>query len=149
MSGSQPNPIILYDGVCGLCDRLIQFVLRHDSRDRFRFAALQSDFAAHVLRRHGAAPEDLDTMYVIINRGLREERIVSRSDAAVTVLRELGSGWAALGVLLGALPLWLRGWGYNLVARNRYRTFGKYDSCPIPSVKDRHKFLDLNQNGVG
>jgi predicted DCC family thiol-disulfide oxidoreductase YuxK len=142
MSGSGPNPIILYDGICGFCNRLVQFILGHDSRDRFRFASLQSDFAAQLLRRHSASPEDLDTMYVIIDRGLREERIASRSDAAVAVLRELGGGWAALGIALRALPLELRNWGYNLVARNRYRTFGKYDSCPIPSVKDRHKFLD-------
>ena len=73
MSGSASNPIILYDGVCGLCNRLVQFVLKHDSQDRFRFASLQSDFAAQFLRRHGAAPEDLDTMYVVIDRGLREE----------------------------------------------------------------------------
>jgi predicted DCC family thiol-disulfide oxidoreductase YuxK len=143
MSVSGPNPIILYDGVCGLCNRFVQFVLRCDSRDRFRFASLQSDFAAQVLRRHGASPEDLDTMYVVIDPGLQEERIVSRSDAALTVLRELGGGWAALGIGLRALPLWLRNRGYNFVARNRCRTFGKYDSCPIPSEKDRHKFLDV------
>jgi predicted DCC family thiol-disulfide oxidoreductase YuxK len=149
VSGHGSNPIVLYDGVCGLCNRMIQFILRHDSQDRFRFAALQSDLASQILRRHGATAEDLDTVYVVLDRGLREERIVSRSDAAVAVLRELGGGWAALGVLLGVLPLGLRNWGYNLVARNRYRTFGKYDSCPIPSVKDRQKFLDINQNGVG
>ncbi len=142
MSGPGPNPIILYDGVCGLCNRLVQFVLRHDSQDRFRFAALQSEFASQILRRHGATAEDLDTMYVVIDHRLQEERIVSRSDAAVAVLRE--GGWAALGVLLGALPLWLRNWGYNFIARNRYRTFGKYDSCPIPSQNNRRKFLDLH-----
>jgi predicted DCC family thiol-disulfide oxidoreductase YuxK len=143
MSASRPNPIVLYDGVCALCNRLVQFILSHDSRDRFRFATLQSDFAAQVLRRHGAAPEELDTMYVVVDSGLRDERIVSRSDAALTVLRELGGGWIALGAVLRAFPLGLRNWGYNLVARNRYRTFGKYDSCPIPSEKDRHKFLNV------
>src|SRR5580704_10655124 len=115
MPASGPNPIILYDGVCGLCNRLIQFILKHDSRDRFRFASLQSDFASQVLRRHGALPEDLDTMYVVIDRGLREERIASRSDAAISVLQELGGGWSGLGIALRALPLWLRNWGYNLV----------------------------------
>ena len=104
MPVSGPNPIILYDGVCGLCNRLVQFVLKHDSQDRFRFASLQSDFAAQVLRRHGAAPDDLDTMYVVIDRGLREERITSRSDAGITVLRELGGGWAALGAALRLFP---------------------------------------------
>jgi predicted DCC family thiol-disulfide oxidoreductase YuxK len=149
MSGSSPNPIILYDGVCALCNRMVQFILRHDLRDRFRFASLQSGFAAQMLRRHGASPDDLDTMYVVIDRGLREERVASRSDAAVAVLRELGGGWDALGLVLQVLPLWLRNWGYNLVALNRYRTFGEYDSCPIPDEKDRHKFLDRNQNAVG
>lgn len=82
-------------------------------------------------------------MYVVLNYDLPEERIVSRSDAAVVALRELGGVWAALGAALQLLPLWMRNWGYNRVARNRYRIFGKYDACPIPSEKDRGKFLDL------
>ena len=142
MSGSSPNPIILYDGICGLCNRLIQFILSHDSRDRFRFASLHSDFAAQVLRRHGASPDDLDTMYVVLDHELAGERLVSRSDAGVVVLRELGGGWAALGTVLRMLPAWLRNWGYNLLARNRYRIFGKYDSCPLPREQDRRRFFD-------
>jgi len=143
MAAPDPNPIILYDGVCGLCNRLVQFLLNRDSRDRFRFASLQSEFAADILRRHNASPNDLDTMYVVLNYDLPGERIASRSDAAVVAFRELGGGWAALGAALQALPGWIRNWGYNLVARNRYRIFGRYDSCPIPSAKDRLKFLDL------
>jgi predicted DCC family thiol-disulfide oxidoreductase YuxK len=137
------NPIILYDGVCGLCNRLVQFVLRHDSCDRFLFAALQSDFANRVLRQHGATPEDLDTVYVVLDHALPGERLASRSDAARVVLNELGRGWGVLGRALRVFPRWLRNWAYNLVARNRYRIFGKHDSCPIPSENDRHKFLDL------
>ncbi|HXM61577.1 MAG TPA: DCC1-like thiol-disulfide oxidoreductase family protein [Terriglobales bacterium] len=143
MPASGPNPIILYDGVCGLCNRLVQFLLKHDSHDSFRFASLQSNFAAEILRRHNASPDDLDTMFVVLNYALPDERIASRSDAAVVALRELGGGWSALGAALQLLPLWLRNWGYNRVARNRYRVFGKYDSCAIPSEKDRRKFLDL------
>jgi len=142
MPASISNLIILYDGVCGLCNRLVQFVLKHDSRDQFRFASLQSDFATRV-QRHGAAPEDLDTMYVLLDQGLPAERLASRSEAAVVVLKELGGAWRVLSVVLGWLPGWLRNWGYNLVARNRYRIFGKYDSCPIPSEKDRGKFIDF------
>jgi predicted DCC family thiol-disulfide oxidoreductase YuxK len=137
------HPIILYDGVCGLCNRLVQFVLRHDSRDRFRFAALQSDFANRVLRQHGVVPEDLDTVYLVLDHALPGERLASRSDAAVVVLNELGRGGSVLGRALRLFPVWLRNWAYNLVARNRYRIFGKHDSCPIPSEKDRSKFLDL------
>ncbi|MGA8491328.1 MAG: DCC1-like thiol-disulfide oxidoreductase family protein [Terriglobales bacterium] len=143
MPVSAPNPIILYDGVCGLCNRLVQFILKRDRKDRFRFASLQSQFAAEILRRHNASPNDLDTMYVVLNYALSEERIASRSDAAVVALRELGGVWAALGGALRLVPLWVRNWGYNLVAQNRYRIFGKYDSCPIPSEEDRRKFLDL------
>ena len=147
MPASGPNPIVLYDGVCGLCNRFVQFVIKHDSHHRFRFASLQSDFAVPVLRRHGVArPEekaDPDTIYVVLDFMLPCERLASRSEAAVVVLRELGGGWGVLGLGLRALPGWLRNWAYNLVARNRYRVFGKYDSCPIPSEKDRRKFLDL------
>jgi len=143
MPGPHPNPVILYDGVCGLCNRLVRFVLKHDSPDRFRFASLQSNFAAAILRRHQADLADLNTIYVVLDHALPDERLASRSDAAVVVLRELGGGWNVLGLTLRALPEWLRNWGYNLVARNRYRIFGKYNSCPIPSEKDHRKFLDL------
>jgi len=143
MPASISNPIILYDGVCGLCNRLVQFVLKYDSQDRFRFAPLQSDFAVHTLQRHESAPENLDTMYVVLDHALPEERLVSRSDAAIVILQKLGGGWRVLVMALRVLPGWLRDWGYNLVARNRYRMFGKYDSCPIPSEKDRRKFLEL------
>ena len=145
MPASISNPVILYDGVCGLCNRLVQFVLKHDTQDRFRFASLQSDFAARLLRRHGAAPEDLDTVYVVSDCGLPGERLASRSDAAVAVLRELGGGWGLFAMAIHVLPGRLRNWGYNLVARNRYRLFGKFDSCPVPNKnkKYRRKFLDL------
>jgi predicted DCC family thiol-disulfide oxidoreductase YuxK len=151
MPASTSNPVILYDGVCGLCNRLVQFVSKHDARDRFRFASLQSDFAARILRRHVAAPKDLDkhldkdldTVYVVSDHALPGERLASRSDAAVVVLRELGGVWNVLGLALRLLPEWLRNWGYNLVAQNRYRIFGKYDACPLPNKKDRGKFLDL------
>ena len=142
MPDSGPNPIILYDGVCGLCNRLVQFLLNRDLHDRFRFASLQSEFAADVLRRHNVSPDNLDTMYVVLNYDLPEERIASRSDAAVVALRELGGGWATLSAALRLVPLRVRNRGYNLVSRNRYRIFGRYDSCPIPSEKDRDKFLD-------
>src|SRR5580658_6016087 len=106
MHASGPNPIILYDGVCGLCNRLIQFLLKHDSHGRFRFAPLQSQFAAEILRRHNASADDLDTMFVVLDYASPRERLASRSDAAAVALRELGGGWAALGAVLQALPLW-------------------------------------------
>jgi predicted DCC family thiol-disulfide oxidoreductase YuxK len=142
MPASGPNPIILYDGVCGLCNRFVQFVLKHDSQQRFRFASLQSQFAVPVLGRHGATPDNLDTMYVVLDYAQPTERLASRSEGAIVILQGLVGGWSVLGTMLGWLPRWLQNWGYNLVARNRYRMFGKYDSCPLPNQKDRGRFLD-------
>jgi predicted DCC family thiol-disulfide oxidoreductase YuxK len=142
MADDSSNPIILYDGVCGLCNRLVQFVLKRDARDRFRFAALLSQFAAGILGKFGADPRDLDTVYVVLNHGHPDARLAARSDAIVLILRELGGVWKFLSFPLWLLPRWLRDWGYNLVARYRYRIFGKYDSCPLPQEKDKRKFLD-------
>jgi predicted DCC family thiol-disulfide oxidoreductase YuxK len=143
MSASNANPIILYDGLCGLCNRFIQMVLKRDLHDRFRFASLQSDFAGRVLHRHGAEPGNLDTLYVVLDYSEPGEQLMSRSEAAAVVLRELGGIWRILGGVLPVLPKWLRDWGYRLIARNRYRIFGKYDQCLLPEERYRHKFLDM------
>ena len=137
------NPIILYDGVCGLCNRLIQFVLKRDRDDRFRFAALQSGFAARVLERHRVNPQILDTMYLLSNYSQPDERLASRSDAGIQVLAELGGVWRALSSIGQVLPRWFRDKIYNLMARNRYQLFGKYQTCQIPDERYRSKFLDL------
>jgi predicted DCC family thiol-disulfide oxidoreductase YuxK len=140
--GSSANPVLLYDGVCGLCNRLVQFTLRHDHRDTFRFASLQGRTAARILEQHGQSPADLDTFYVVTDFGQPEEHLLSRSDAALFVLRKLGGGWSALAALGRVLPKLLLDAAYNLIARNRYRVFGKFDACPLPDPSDRHKFLD-------
>ena len=137
------HPIILYDGVCGLCNRLNQFVLKRDRNDRFRFAALQSEFATKVLSRHGVNPGLLDTVYLLLNYSQPDERLASRSDAAVLILRELGGMWCALAAAMGVLPRWFRDKAYNQIAVNRYQFFGKYPTCQIPNEKYRSKFLDL------
>jgi predicted DCC family thiol-disulfide oxidoreductase YuxK len=116
--------------------------LKRDTQDCFRFAALQSAFAAQVLARHGVTPEHLDTMYLVQDCGLPQEQIASRSDAAVAILKKLGKWWRFAAVLLGVLPRWLRNWGYNWIARRRYRLFGKYDACPLPESRHQRKFLD-------
>jgi predicted DCC family thiol-disulfide oxidoreductase YuxK len=135
------NPIILYDGVCGLCNRFVQFVLKRDRKDRFRFAALQSNFARTILERHGLNPDRLDTVYLVLDSGLPSEHLLSRNEAAAAVLKELGGFWRFWARLLDFLPKRFRDWRYALVARNRYRFFGKYEACPLPKEKDRHKFL--------
>jgi predicted DCC family thiol-disulfide oxidoreductase YuxK len=133
------NPILLYDGVCGLCNRLVQFVLKRDASGHFRFAPLQSDFASRILRQHGLDPDDLDTVYLVEQPG---QHVTARSDAVISVLRKLGGLWPAAALLLRALPKSLRDWGYDIIARNRYRIFGKHDICPLPEEKYQHRFLD-------
>jgi predicted DCC family thiol-disulfide oxidoreductase YuxK len=137
------NPILLYDGVCGLCNRLVQFTLRHDVKRRLKFAALQSDFAAQILTRHALNPEDLDTVYLVEAYGLPGERLAERSDAVISVLRQIGGAWAAVAAFLWIIPGWLRDWGYRIIARNRYRIFGKSDTCLWSENQNRDRFLDV------
>lgn len=137
------QPIILYDGVCGLCNRLVQFLLKHDKQARLRFASLQSDFAAKVLQRHGIDPKDLDTMHVIENYEQPDERVLQRSDAILRACRELGGLWSVLAAAGKVVPSALRDPFYRFVARNRYRVFGKYDTCMLPEPNQRSRFLDV------
>ena len=141
MPGTEPNPIVLYDGVCGLCNRLVQFLLKRDTHDRFRFASLQSDFGQEILKRHGADPLDLDTFYVVLDYGGASERLLARSDGVVYALTTLGGIWKIAGVGK-ALPKAVCDGLYNFVARHRYQVFGKYESCMLPEPKHRAKFLD-------
>jgi predicted DCC family thiol-disulfide oxidoreductase YuxK len=136
------HPIVLYDGVCGLCNRLNQFLLKRDKHDRLRFASLQSDFSKELLQRHGRNPDDLDTVYVVLDHGTPSERILFRSDAILHVLSVLGGIWK-LGALGKILPKFLRDSIYNLVAANRYQVFGKSESCILPEPRHRAKFLEI------
>jgi predicted DCC family thiol-disulfide oxidoreductase YuxK len=129
--------IIFYDGVCGLCNRLNQFVLRRDKHDKFRFAALQSGFAREELGKRGKDPRDLDTVYVLSDEG----KLYDRARAILFMLRELGGGWK-LTAVFSILPTVILNLGYRLVARLRYRLFGKYDACTVPTAAQREKFLD-------
>ena len=134
------NHLILFDGVCGLCNRLTRFVIRHDARRRFRFASLQSALAAEILSRYGRDPRDLDTLYVIRRHGTASESLLSRSEAVLFILGELGGVWR-LSRAFRWLPSSLLDVGYRWVARHRYRVFGRYDTCPVPGPRDRDRFL--------
>jgi predicted DCC family thiol-disulfide oxidoreductase YuxK len=143
MSGRGSNPIVLYDGVCGLCNRLVQFVLKNDRNDVFRFASLQSKLAEQILVRHRLRSESLETVYVVLDYGLAEERVLSRLQAVVYVLQQLGGPLAYVSAILRVLPAPVQNFLYGLVARNRYRVFGRYETCPLPDSDTRCKFLDL------
>ena len=139
----EANPIIFYDGVCGLCNRLVQFLLKHDKQGRLLFASLQSDFAEKVLRRHGFDPKDLDTVHVVENYKQPGERVLQRSDAILRAGRELGGVWGASSSIAKVVPGALRDLVYGFVASNRYSVFGKYDACMLPDPSQRSRFLDV------
>jgi predicted DCC family thiol-disulfide oxidoreductase YuxK len=146
---SQPagaNPIILYDGVCGLCNRLVQFLLKRDKQGRLRFASLQSDLAERVLTRHGINPKDLDTVHVLVDYERPQERVLNRSDAVLRAGYELGMPWKILATMGRIVPRPLRDLVYRFVARNRYQVFGKYETCMLPDANQRDRFLDLRSN---
>ena len=134
------NPVLLYDGVCGLCNRLVQFVLRRDRRRTFRFAALQSDFARETLSRHGVELGELNTMYIVHGEGA-DAQLLSKSDAVLFLLRELGGVWGVIA-LARVLPRFLRNGVYDIVARYRYRVFGRSDACALPPAGAAERFLD-------
>jgi predicted DCC family thiol-disulfide oxidoreductase YuxK len=136
------HPILLYDGVCGLCNRFLQFILRRDRNAVFRFASLQSALGATILARHGANPTALDTVYVAVNRELPDEYLLSRSDAAIFVLKQLPGACRPAAFVLQAVPKFLRDAAYNVIARNRYAMFGRSEICPLPRDEDRPRFLD-------
>lgn len=152
VGGPTSHPIVLYDGVCGFCNCSVHFILRRDPDGIFRFAPLQSGLAARILARHGANPADLDTMYVVLDYdeacGNRREKgsgesLLSRSDAALFVLHQLGGVWRVVAGALQLLPRLVRDWGYRRFASNRYRVFGRYDTCPLPDEAARARFLDI------
>lgn len=143
-----PHPILLYDGVCGLCNRLVQFILRRDRSAVFLFAPLQGALAGSILARHGANPnpsDDLDSVYVVVNRDLPDESLLSRSDAVLFVLKQLPGVWPSTAFLLQLVPKFLRNAAYSVVARHRYRIFGRYEVCPLPREHDRSRFLDVQE----
>jgi predicted DCC family thiol-disulfide oxidoreductase YuxK len=129
------GPIVLFDGVCNFCNRSVNFILDHDTRRRFRFAALQSDAGQAVLRRFALRTDDFDTA-VLVERG----RAYTKSAAALRIARNLG-GWWSLLALLFAIPPFLRDAAYDVLARNRYRWFGKADSCRVPTPEVWERFL--------
>lgn len=134
--------LILYDGVCGLCNRLNQFVLPRDDRGTFDFASLQSGLGRSVIERFGRNPEDLNTFYVVLNYRSESPVLLSKSSAALFVVEELGGWWRWFG-LFGVLPIALLDRVYDLIARNRYRLFGRYESCLMPSAKYKTRFIDV------
>lgn len=127
------NPVVYFDGVCGLCNRFVDFGMRYDRQRRLRFAPIQGETAARRLRSDLAT--DPTTIVLEEDGNLR-----FRSDAILRIFHHLGGGWRLLG-LFRIIPRPLRDVIYEWIARNRYSWFGKRDTCRLPTPEEREAFL--------
>ena len=128
--------VILFDGVCNLCTASVTFVIQRDAKNSFRFASLQSGYGQQILSQQGIDPQHFDTILLIKN-----EKVFTRSDAALEIARELNGLWPIL-YIFKVIPSVIRNIVYNWIARNRYRWFGKNDSCMIPTAELKARFID-------
>ncbi|MCL4129318.1 UNVERIFIED_CONTAM: hypothetical protein GTU68_005378 [Idotea baltica] len=133
---SEEKGIIIFDGVCNLCNNWVQFVIANDKANFFQFGNLQSDNSKKLIGAHPAHEIDLDSM-VYIEKG----KIYYKSKAALMILRKLDAPWFLLSLFI-FLPQKLRDQVYDLVAKNRYNWFGKKKSCLIPGPETADRFID-------
>ena len=130
-----PSHLVFYDGVCAMCNGIVKWMLRIDDARVFRFAALQSDTADEARKTHPEISSELETMVYV-----RDGEVFLRSRGAFEAMREVSYPWKALS-WLRVLPVWLTDFFYGILAKSRYRVFGKYDQCPLPPAEDRSRFL--------
>lgn len=130
------DKVILFDGVCKLCNHWCRFILRVDKHQQFKLCAVQSPAGQALLAHYGFPLEKFETL-VLIHKGV----CLTHSDAIIAILRDLPLPWSVLGVLRWLPKVW-RDAGYSAIARNRYKIFGRYDHCVVPSVADQNRFLD-------
>ena len=128
--------IVLFDGVCNFCNGVVQFLYARDKNHVFRFASLQSDIGQELLAKHSISL-DISTVVVIENN-----KVYTHSTGALKTTKYLSKLWPLSQVLL-VIPRFIRDFGYDIIAKNRYRWFGKHDSCPIPAPGLREQFLEF------
>jgi predicted DCC family thiol-disulfide oxidoreductase YuxK len=136
--------LMVFDGLCGLCNSAVQWVTQHDHADRFRVTPLQSELTVVILSRHGIdrdAVLENNSVYLLLDAGTERERLLTKSNVTVNMLLLLGGRWRVLGYLLRSVPVVVRNTAYGWFARNRYRLTGRYEICPLPTDAERMKFL--------
>lgn len=131
----EDKAIVIFDGVCNFCDASVRFLMNRDPRGRFLFASNQSESGSSLLRGFGIEPDSVQSVYLVDGA-----RIWSKSGAALQIARRMPFPWR-LGAVLVVVPRFLRDWVYDLIARNRYRLFGKAESCRLPTERERDRFL--------
>ncbi|MBR0345820.1 MAG: thiol-disulfide oxidoreductase DCC family protein [Rudaea sp.] len=133
---SSDNPVLVFDGVCVLCNRSVQFVLRHDRARRFRFATNESASGRALMIRHGLDPAAPVSVLLV-----EDGRAHVESAAVVRVLAGFGGGWRIAAATLHLVPTAIRDHAYRYVARHRYRWFGRREVCWLPDPRDAGRFL--------
>lgn len=128
--------IVLFDGVCNLCSRSVQFILRHDRKKKFKFASLQGRTGQALLQQYEIAQNEPNSFVLLENN-----KVYTRSTAVLRMLKKLGAGWSLLYIFI-IIPSFIRDAVYNWVARNRYKWFGKRDSCMLPGPAWQDRFLE-------
>ena len=132
----EKNKIVLFDGVCNLCNNSVQFIIKRDKKKQFRFASLQGNYGQAFLKKYNL-PSDTFNSFIL----LEDDKVYTRSTGALRMLRHLAGGWSLFyGFII--LPKVIRDGVYNWVARNRYKWFGKRDECMIPTPELKERFLD-------
>jgi predicted DCC family thiol-disulfide oxidoreductase YuxK len=129
------SPTIFFDGVCNLCNGFVQFVIRNDTREYFKFASLQSEIGQEVLKAYGLPTEQFKSVLLIENGKLH-----TRSAAALRIVRRLRGSWSLLYVF-ALVPRFILDRLYDYVSHNRYRWFGQQESCMLPTPELRARFL--------
>ncbi len=128
------KPIIFFDGVCNLCNASVQFVIAQDRKDQFSFSAIQGELAKAVLPKFNVDPGKLNTVLL-----LEKGKLYTKSSAALRIAKKLSGGWPLLyGFII--IPKFIRDWFYNLIAKNRYKWWGKEESCWVPTQGLKSKF---------
>lgn len=130
------HPVILFDGVCNLCNSSVQVVIRHDPKNIFRFASLQSSFGRQVLSKFSLPSTDFNSFIL-----LKDNKIYTRSDAALKVAGKLNGFYRLLYAFI-IIPKFIRDGVYNIIAKNRYKWFGKTEACWLPTPELRILFYD-------
>ncbi len=135
MDNEQKHKIILFDGVCNLCNNSVTFIIKRDKKDIFRFAALQSDIGAEFIKKYGIDTSKTDSI-ILIDGNTHYER----STAALKIAKDLSGGYPLLYAFM-IIPNFIRNWAYDYIAKNRYKWYGKQESCMIPTPELKAKFL--------
>jgi predicted DCC family thiol-disulfide oxidoreductase YuxK len=136
--------VLFIDGECVFCNRVASFILAHDPQGIFHFAHLQGDLAKNVLDRYGQKASDVDSIYVLVAAGTPDERLVRDGRAVRAIWPRLF--WFA--AVLRWIPLPILDVCYQAFARRRYRLFGRYEACHVPTPSERARFLDLAQSSA-